>query len=288
MSLQLTSLTMAEGGSSADSKNNYDEDEDKTVLVIDSNILMKKIPTLRILSKDSRYILFIPWRVTTELDGLKYNQNKNIAKNARKANRFYSSEEFSNSRHLCQNAIDAKEIDDLFPDSNKDDSIIKSAIQLRAKYPTQKIEIYTLDRNLQAKAKIGWPIELVRRSTKINKPFKNFDGEAYRKNHYAKKTKTSAVNDDSMPTTGIAQHSNTSNSRQVEVKENYAIMNISQIREGRSRNNADEYSVENVTKQLAATNISGNFVRGEEESEVRRNRSPPKPLRRPALRRPHQ
>ena len=283
MSLQLTSLTMAEGGSSADSKNNNDEDEDKTVLVIDSNILMTKIPTLRILSKDSRYILFIPWRVTTELDGLKHNENENTAKQARKAIRFYVSKQFSNSRHLCQNAIDAYKIDFLFPNSNKDDSIIKSAIQLRAKYPTQNIEIYTLDRNLQAKAKIGWPIELVRRSTKINKPFKNFDGEAYRKNHYAKKTR--AVKNDSMPTIGIFQNSKISDNRQVEVQENYPIMNI---REGRSRNNADEYSVENVTRQLAATNISGDFVRGEEESEVRRNQSPPKPLRRPALRRPHQ
>ena len=129
---------------------------------------------------------------------------------------------------------------------------------------------------------------ILRSKLKLNKPFKNFDGEAYRKNHYAKKTQTSAVNNDPMPTTGIAQHSNTSNSRQVEVQEKNPTMNISQNREGRSRNDADEYSVEDLNRQLAATTISGNYVSGEEESELRQNRSPPKPLRRPALRRPHQ
>jgi len=142
-----TSTSFASGGFGL----RTNKEDQKTFIVIDTNIWLNEGPAITRLvdEQGDRYTVHIPIRVSSEIDGLKNNENEDTAKKARRAMNQMNLllTKWDSNRIIRQDRDEFAEASLLFDHMNNPDLQIKQAAVLLQKQG-QNVKIFTRDRGM--------------------------------------------------------------------------------------------------------------------------------------------
>ena len=126
-------------------------------IVVDTNVFIDRLEDILSIIKKPQtqpYIVYIPWIVLQELDGLKSNRNDKLQKAARKAAREIEGLFHAHNKRLSgQNGKMDQEAKEIFSIDNplNDDKIIQACLQLRK--DGKNVQLISFDNVLKIKAR---------------------------------------------------------------------------------------------------------------------------------------